>query len=217
MHLGRERAALTAGFAIAIAMQDAEARADAGLEPTSGRIEGDVTVVVGAGVSIVPRSPRAEAELRLRYLEVSGLFATYEDSVLPASASEPRRLLALGLELRPLFLFRWLKGLELRRERLDLLLDSIGFELGTALQQPAGETFGSHPGVQLGLGVELPLAARASGPWLGLHGGLRWSGDALASGVVHGVDDRAAFLAITLAWHEVVSAHLVDAGDRAPP
>ena len=29
-------------------------------------------------------------------------------------------------------------------------------------------------------------------------------------------DHREAYLSITLAWHQVVSAHLVDVGDREP-
>lgn len=192
----------------------ADARADGRPEPTYGRLEGDLTLVAGAGGVVAARGPRVEGELRLRYLESAGLFVSYEDGV--GSAAEPQRVLAAGLEVRPLFLFRWLRGHETRRAVFDLVLDSFGLEVGAAFAQPAGEGFASRAGVQVGLGIEVPLAARGSGPWLGLHGGLRWSDAALASGRADTADDRSAFLAITLAWHQIVAAHLVDVGDEAP-
>jgi len=39
-------------------------------DPSHGRIEGDLGVVVGGGVAVAPRGPRVEGELRVRYLEV---------------------------------------------------------------------------------------------------------------------------------------------------
>ena len=62
----------------------------------------------------------------------------------------------------------------------------------------------------------LPLLGEASGPWVGLHGGVRWSEAALATGNAATADDREGFLSITLAWHQVVVAHVVDVGDEAP-
>jgi hypothetical protein len=165
---------------------------------------------------IAPRGPRAEGELRLRYLESAGVFAAYEDGAILGSAAEPERVLVAGVELRPLFFFRWLQGRETSRAGLDLVVDSIGLEVGATFAQPRGDSFASSPGVQVGLGLEVPLFATATGPWLGVHGGLRWSDDALAYGVVRGADDRAAYLAVTLSWHQVLVTHLVDVGDRAP-
>ncbi len=160
--------------------------------------------------------PRAEGELRLRYLESAGIFASYEDGASLGSAAEPGRVLAVGAEVRPLFFFRWLRGSETHRARTDLVVDSFGLELGAVWSQPAGQAFASQAGVQAGLGLELPLLLRATGPWLGLHGGVRWSDHALGAGVVETADDRSAFVAITLAWHQVVATHLVDFGDEAP-
>ncbi len=199
-----------AGFA-------ADARAD--VEPVDasyGRIDGDVTLLGGAGVVVAPRAPRLGAELRVRYLETAGLFATYEDAAFFGSEPEPRRALATGLELHPLFLARYLTGRESRRAFLDLALDSVGIEIGAFFAQPAGGSFGAQPGVQVGLGIELPLFARATGLWVGLHGGVRWSENALTTGTVDTVDDRSAYLSITLQWHQLFAAHVVDAGDRAP-
>ena len=63
----------------------------------------------------------------------------------------------------------------------------------------------------------MPLFLDATGLWLAFHGGLRWSDEALASGVVATTEQREAYLSVTLAWHQVVAAHIVDVGDRAPP
>jgi hypothetical protein len=202
--------------ALALVLSPASARADRRPEPTYGRVQGDLTLVGGAGAVVAARGPRAEGEVRLRYLESAGLFVAYEDGPLLASAVEPQRVLVAGLELRPLFLFRWLQGLEAQRARFDLALDSIGLEVGATFSQPQGRAFASQAGVQAGLGIELPILAQATGPWIGLHGGLRWSDAALASGQAGTADDRSAFLTITLAWHHVVLAHVVDVGDQAP-
>ncbi len=183
-----------------------------------GRIDGDVSLVAGLGVTAGPRGPRAAADLRLRYIDTVGAFVTYEDG--PAfgtgNGTDPRRVLATGLELRPLFLARWLVGKELGNPRLDLTIDSLGLELGAFFAQPTGAAFASRPGFQAGLGLELPIFTRASGPWLGLHGGARWSDAALAGDSLRGPSDRALFLSITLAWHQVFGAHVVDINDRAP-
>ena len=181
-----------------------------------GRLEGDLTFVAGVGGVAAPRGPRAEGELRLRYLESVGVFGSYEDGALVGSGAEPTRVVAVGAEVRPLFLGRWLTGREAHRARLDLTLDSLGIELAAVWAQPAGESFGSDVGMQAGLGLEVPLLGEASGPWLGIHGGLRWSERELGSGRAQDADDRGAYLAITLAWHQVVVAHVVDVGDRAP-
>ncbi len=193
-----------------------DARGEDAVEPSYGRIDGDVTVVVGVGGVVAPGEPRATGEVRLRYLETAGLFATYEDGALLGSASDPRRVFASGFELRPFFLYRWLQGYETRRARWDLLLDSVGLELGVTWVQPVEGSFASRPGVEAGLGIEVPILPAASGPWLGLHGGVRWSDDVLGSGFVRTAEDRAAYLSITLAWHQVISTHVVDVGDRAP-
>jgi hypothetical protein len=102
-----------------------------------------------------------------------------------------------------------------QRARVDLAIDSVGIDLGAVLMQPAGGDFGSRAGLQLGLGFELPLFPEATGLWVGVHGGLRWSSEALANGAASSADERSAFLTLTLAWHQLVAAHLVDLGDEA--
>lgn len=193
-----------------------DARAEGAVEPSYGRIQGDVTLVVGAGGAVASGGPRAEGELRARYLETAGVFGTYEDGPIVGSMSAPRRVVAAGFELHPLFLYRWLQGHETHRARLDLAIDSLGLELGLVWQQPQGGSFSSSPGFEVGLGLEVPLLLDATGLWLAFHGGVRWSDESLGSGLVETADQREAYVSITLAWHQVVAAHLVDVGDGAP-
>jgi hypothetical protein len=211
----RRRAAFVVAAA-ALALSAAPARAAEGSDGSYGRLEGDLTLVAGLGGVAAPRGPRAEGELRLRYLESLGVFGSYEDGATFGSRAEPGRIVAVGLEVRPLFMSRWLTGNESEEARFDLVADSLGLELAATWSQPAGEGFASRGGLQLGLGVEMPLLVQATGPWIGVHAGLRWSDAALASGAVQTADDRAAFVSITVAWHQVVVAHVVDVGDEAP-
>jgi len=190
------------------------ARGEGAPAPTYGRIDGDLGIVIGAGAVVSARGVRAEGELRLRYLDTAGVLLTYEEGA--GSAAEPRRCLVAGFELRPVFLARWLRSMETEKARFDLTLDSIGLEIAAVWMQPEHRGFGASAGLQIGLGLEVPLTGAATGPWIGIRGGLRFSDDAMAYGSVQSAEDRAAYLAVTLAWHEMVSAHLVDMGDEAP-
>ncbi len=207
-------ALLHAALAAGSAARAAEPRGS--VDTTYGRIEGDMAVAVGAGATLASRGPRGEVDLRLRYLDTAGVFATYEEGPLFGSGAEPRRVFAGGLELRPLFLGRWLNGWELGVDRLDLAIDSLGVEIGAVLEQPSGGAFASRPGLEVGLGLELPIGTRANGPWIGLHGGVRWADSALEGRPIADASDRALYLSITLAFHQVFGAHVVDVGDTAP-
>lgn len=183
-------------------------------DTTYGRLDGDLSVVVGAGATLGPRAPRVTADLRFRYLDTVGLFATYEDAA--GGAASPRRVVAGGLEVRPLFLARWLRGWHGETTRITLAIDSLGLEVGAFVPQPPFTGFASRPGAQVGLGLEVPVLTHASGPWIGFHGGVRFGYGALAQGDVARPDDRALFLSVTLAWHQFFGAHVADAGDGAP-
>jgi hypothetical protein len=208
--------ALTTAALVACGAWGAEARADGRAEATYGRVAGDITLAAAVGGALASGGPRVEGELRMRYLESAGVFATYEDGSFVAGA-DPRRVLAAGFELRPLFLARWLRGHETEQPFFDLTIDSIGIELGATLLQPAGGSLGSRSGVEVGLGVELPLGTEAAGPWIGVHGGVRWSDQALASGRIDGASDREGYVALSFAWHKVVETHVVDVSDQLPP
>src|SRR5580700_3231312 len=115
---------------VALLLLPAMASAQRPGDGTYGRIAGDVTLVGALGGVVAARGPRAEAELRLRYLESVGAFVSYEDGTVLGSSAEPERVLTAGVEARPLFLFRWLRGREGGSAWLDLAIDSLGLELG---------------------------------------------------------------------------------------
>jgi hypothetical protein len=183
-------------------------------DTSHGRFDGDLGVAGMAGMIVGPRGPRAGLDARFRYLSTAGLFVTYEDGPLVGSSAEPRRALAFGIELRPLFLARWATDRELGSPRLDLLIDSLALEVGGVVAQPEGARFGARPGLQAGLGLELPFFTTASGPFLGLHGGVRWSDAALSGGPLAGPSDRALYLAIGIGWQQLFGGHVVDFDDR---
>jgi hypothetical protein len=197
-------------LAPSIALADRES----GPDTSYGRFDGDVAVALGAGVSAGPRGARAALDARLRYLSTAGVFVTYEDGPLLRSGAEPRRVLATGIELRPLFLARWAKSRETGIARLDLLIDSLALELGAAFVQPEGRPLFARPGLSAGVGLELPLLPRASGPLVGVHGGVRFSDAALSGGPVRGPSDRALYITLVLGWQQIFGAHVVDLGDR---
>lgn len=203
------------GFAVLVGFA-AEARAVEGEDTSYGRIEGDLSASAGAGATLGPRAPRAALDLRLRYLWTAGVFATYEDGPLVDSAAEPRRALATGIELRPLFIARWLQGLQSGNAYLDMTVDSLALELGAVFMEPTGGKLGSRPGLQLGAGMTVPILPHASGPVIGFHGGVRWSDAALGGQALEGPSDRAMYLLVTLAWQQVFGAHVVDSGDPRP-
>jgi hypothetical protein len=211
--MSRRAAALVGGALLVLGTARKAHAADGEGDGTYGRLEGDLAVAGAVGVTAGPRGPRGAVDARFRYLSTAGLFASYEDGALLASAADPKRALAFGVELRPLFLARWATGRELGNPRLDLAIDSLGLELGAVFLQPNGSHLGGHPGLQAGLGFEVPFFTRSSGPFLAVHGGVRWSDGALAGEALAGPSDRAAFVAIVVGWQALFGGHVVDLGD----
>jgi len=183
-------------------------------DTADGRVDGDLALVLGLGLSVAEH-PRGAVDLRVRYVDTVGVFATYEES-FGAAAADPVRVMASGLELRPLFLGRWATGSELGVRWADLIIDSLGLELGAFIEQPLGAPIASRPGMEAGVGIGVPLFGSASGPWLDVHAIARWSSSVLAGESVGGEDDRALVLSITLAYHRFFATHTVDVRDAAP-
>jgi hypothetical protein len=201
---------------VALVLLPVSARAADRKDGSHGRVDGDLAVEAGVGASFGPRAPRGVADVRFRYLSMAGIFVTYEDGPLFGSRAEPKRALATGLELRPLFLAKWFTGRYSGNPYLDLTIDSIGLELGAVFLQPSGARFGAKPGLQAGLAFEVPIFPAATGPFIAVHGGVRWSDAALSGGPLSGPADRALYLNVVVAWQQVFGAHVADMGDRAP-
>jgi hypothetical protein len=176
-----------------------------------GRFDGDLNVSLGAGATFAHEGTGGALLARALFLETAGFYVSYADRMTSADGG-PRRSLGLGVALRPLFIPRWGYDLERGPATLDLAIDATTIELGALWTADGSAGFSHAPGIEFGLGTEMPLAARATGPWLGVRASLRWRDSELS-----GVDDAAPLrpaILLTLAWHAMVATHLVDLGDR---
>jgi hypothetical protein len=135
-----------------------------------GRFDGDLDVGLGAGVSAGFGSGELGVGVRTtaHWYSSLGLFVGYAESV---RGSRIERRGGAGIELEPLFLIRWSEALERGPAFWDLTLDSLSFGVGYFLLEPEGRGFGSRRGVELSLGLGLPLFAEAGGPWLEARAG----------------------------------------------
>jgi hypothetical protein len=132
----------------------AVARAD-DVEAVHGRLDHDLvlTAALGGGVALNDRvhadpTGSASLELRARLVDMAGLLVAAE------WRPEGDSRVVIAADLRPLFFARWLLGASLHRAWADLLLDSIGLELGAAIGP-----FDAEAGVALaiGFGLDVPL------------------------------------------------------------
>jgi hypothetical protein len=211
------RAALACAAAAILSMLSTSRAASAARgDGVYGRLDGDLDLSLGiaGGVLLSQKRPVTALDARVRYFQNAGIVLQYEETDVLAkatSAGDYKRGFLAAVELRPLFPVRFLKGMESGHAFPDLVLDSLGLEIGAWWSAVEGAST-RRPGLHVGLGVEVPLASRASGPWLRLGGALRWSAPRLG-----GQDDRGTRVAIFtlgLAWHGLVGSHVVDAGDR---
>jgi hypothetical protein len=117
-----------------------------------GRLDGDLMLGVGAGggVALDGGAPvgAATVEVRARYLDVAGLVLGFE------GRPEERSQVLIAADLRPLFLARFFLGLAFRERYWDVLLDSLGVDLGVALT-PLDRRLGVA--LAVGVGVDVPL------------------------------------------------------------
>jgi hypothetical protein len=121
-----------------------------------GRFEGDLVVTAGLGGGVAPARPWAgimAAEVEALYLDSAGLIATTERVGQTLGFT-------LGVKLRPLFLARFFSNVWTGNSFVDLLMDSLGLELGTWL---GPVTQGAGSALWLGTGIEVPLGIRRQG------------------------------------------------------
>ena len=176
-----------------------------------GRFDGDLNISIAAGPAWSREGWSGALLARAYFLETAGFYLSYADRLNNSSAG-PHRSFGAGVSLRPLFVPRWGYDLQRGPAILDLTIDATTIELGALWIADESPHFSRPPGVELALGTEMPLGAHAEGLWLGVRGSLRWR-DSELSGGGDGPPLRPAVL-LTLAWHVLTGAHLVDAGDR---
>ena len=177
-----------------------------------GRFDGDLELRFAAGAALARGGPALAAQVTALYLCTAGVYVHYADA-LGAAGPRATRSLATGLHLAPVFLARYASDLERGPARADLLLDSLAFEIGPFWAEPRGARWATTPGLEIALGLAFPTLGRATGPFLGVRGALRWRPGDFVAGAGGDALERGALLSLTLGWHQVVRSHLVDAGD----
>ncbi|MGK4005536.1 hypothetical protein WMF31_23120 [Sorangium sp. So ce1036] len=178
-----------------------------------GRLDGDLELRAGAGATFASGGPALCARGAAVYLATAGVYAHYTDA-LGADAAPIARSIAGGVFIQPLFLARYASDLERGAPWLNLLVDSFALGVGSFWEASPGGGLAPEPGLELSASLDLPLLGDATGPFLGLRGALRWRGPELA-GIESAQEEQRALVSVTLSWHHVVWAHLVDAGDRS--
>jgi hypothetical protein len=183
------------------------------------------------GVSETVGDARSRGEslavrLSMLYLSSAGFFGQYNESFGIDSQPISRSVVG-GVELRPLFLGRWAEDMEHGPAHLDLWLDSLSLTLGlhnlwrhdrhcvadTGTDDATRDCHGF--GMELSLGMDLPLLPRASSPFIALRGAVRWSLEHLET--VRPTPPPMGLITLSLGYHHLFAAHLVDAADPLPP
>lgn len=191
----------------------ADGAADSEGDGVYGRLDGDLDLSAALGIGYAVQAPILVARASAIYAVTAGVYAGYTEAFGQEGALVDRSI-AAGFSLRPLFWGRFANALERGPARLDLLADSLAFEVGVFWAAPRGGEIASAPGLEIAAGIGLPILAHASGPWIELRAALRYRPADLAGAVVSDVGDRGAFVSLSFAWHQIVSAHIADAGDR---
>ena len=204
-------APVAAGFAIAVCLVAPRAIAQDG---AYGRLDGDLDLGIAAGAAYASSAPAFFARATSTYVQTAGLYVVYADA-FGATDARIDRSIATGVTLKPLFWGRFASDWELGRARLDLALDSFVFEIGAVWSAPHGRAFGEAPGIEVAAGLGFPIFEEATGPFVEVRAALRYRREELAGTTRYDALDQGGMLSVALAWHHVVSAHIVDAGDRA--
>ncbi|MBK8255948.1 MAG: hypothetical protein IPK82_25185 [Polyangiaceae bacterium] len=180
-----------------------------------GRLDGDVNLSLGAGASIAADAPGLAVRASAVYLELAGVYTGYVDALGNQSAQKDRSI-AAGVSLRPMFWGRFANLLEPGPARLDLFIDSLALELGAFWAAPRNGAIDERPGFEIAVGLGFPIFASASGPFVEARAALRFERRDVVLGVGKDILDRGGMLTISVAWHQIVDTHIVDARDRIP-
>lgn len=196
----------------ALAVLAAPARAQVRTERASddgvwGRFGSDLVLSIGANAGLGLGDPAAlargsegpvfslDAELRLRVIDSAGVV------IAPEWRPEGASRLVAAIDLRPVFLARFLFGATTRDRYWDLFFDSFGFELGATIFAPEGRV---AVGWVVGFGAEIPLwvPPEITGA-LALRLAARWTGAGSADvwGPNRPVDDWTLHAGLLVRFH----------------
>ncbi len=142
-------------LALSLVLLVAPALAAAQQGGAHGRLDADLVLEagLGGGAAFASGSTFGSGilELRARYLGMAGLVVGSE--VRATSGGASGRLFVMA-DLRPIFFARFLLGATSNDRYWDLLIDSIGLDLGVAIT-PLDETVGAA--LAIGFGFDVPL------------------------------------------------------------
>ena len=153
--------------------------------------------------------PTVGVTVRARYLDEVGVVLGYDRAV----TGDREDAVWTGVDFRPLMLGRWVYDLEGDSRLTDLIVDSIGLDLGVAWLRPGevpGE--GSGFGFVLGTGVDLPLTWR-NGDAVSLRVSVRWISAQRWDVQGTGASDNAVVVSAGVVFRTMVDAGL-DHGRR---
>jgi hypothetical protein len=205
----RIRAIAFAGVAAILSLA---ATATADDDGVYDRLNGDLDLRIGAGAAFGRGGPSFAATAAAVYLATAGVYFHYVDAV-GSDRPAVSRSISAGLHVQPVFLARYVSNAERGPAHLDLIVDSLAFEVGAFWAAPREKSLEEEPGAEIALTAGVPILPRSNGPWIDVRGALRWrSVDQKMPGNAD-IFDRGALLTVTLGWHHVARVHLVDAGD----
>ena len=165
-----------------------------------GRFDGLFDVGLDLGAAFDSSATSGAALASVHYMYTAGIYVGYADA-FGGDAAARARTISLGVDMRPAFIPRWSNNLQLGGSLADLVIDSISLGVGAYFAQPQGASFGDRQGLEVSLGLGIPLMGQVDGPWLGARGYLRWDDPVSASA------PAAEFVALTtLGFHFMVGS-----------
>jgi len=163
-----------------------------------GRFDGLFDVGLEVGASFDSSATSGAAVASLHYMFMAGVYVGYADA-FGGDDARSLRTLSFGVDLRPAFIPRWSNNLQVGNSLTDLVIDSISLGAGGYFRTPRGRSFGDVRGLELSLGVGVPLTGTVDGPWFGARGALRWDDPG-----AHDAPSAEVVGLATLGWHFMV-------------
>jgi hypothetical protein len=196
--LDRLRPALAAMVVLACVLS-VSAAADARWPPRAeadgvyGRFHGDTDVSLKLGGLVSEGRLSGSVGASAHYYSLVGITGDYSENLMTEAAHV--RSGALGAELKPLFLPRWLLGFERGPAWLDLAVDSTSVGFGAYLSD-SSRSDDTTRGIWMSLGLGMPILGQATGPWLELRGTRRFPDPGQLGEQAHNA------LLVYLSWHQ---------------